>query len=214
MGTASVAMSFGLDKAPENADPGGERCATYYVSTSLDGVDGPISCTAWTASRPQQPCQMLLRNCCVTEHVYGPFLYGGPRNAQLQQCATALTATFRFRLSARIGAHDNPLFLLSRSESPGPALAKHRQPPRTCFGQGLKPRAFIALPRPWRLAQYSAQGSTVRNDKYSRAVATVHSAPLLIVESCSHAIGIETPSPGRARAEKAAAVVAPWPLRR
>lgn len=49
--------------------------------------------------------------------------------------------------------------------------------------QGLKPSAVIALLKPWRLAHYSAHGSSVRSDQYSRAVATVHSAPLLIVAS-------------------------------
>lgn len=42
---------------------------------------------------------------------------------------------------------------------------------------------------------------------YSRAVAIVNCAPLLSNDSCSQDADIEPPSPGRARAEKAAAAV-------
>ena len=59
-----------------------------------------------------------------------------------------------------------------------------------------------------------AQGSLFWNDRCSRAVAMVQWAPLFSDARSSQATGIETPSPGRARAENAAAVVAPWVLRR
>jgi|LNAP01.1.fsa_nt_gb hypothetical protein len=89
-----------------------------------------------------------------------------------------------------------------------------RLPPLTNRPQGLKPSLFIAAPSGCLAFQYAAHGSAVWNDRYSRAVPTVHCAPLLISLSWSQLIGIDTPRPGRALAENAAAVVAPCPLRR
>lgn len=62
--------------------------------------------------------------------------------------------------------------------------------------------------------QYGSQGSRVWKLRYSLAVCTVRWTPLLKSDSCSHDTGIETPIPGRARAENAVAVVCALPLRR
>ena len=78
----------------------------------------------------------------------------------------------------------------------------------------MNPSFFIGAASVCFDVQYAAHGSFLTNDRCSRAVAMVHCAPLFNAPSWSHSIGIDTPIPGRARAENAAAVVAAWPLRR
>src|SRR5439155_6685100 len=79
---------------------------------------------------------------------------------------------------------------------------------------GLNPCFFIGAASVCFDVKYAAHGSLLTNERCSRAVAMVHCAPLFNAPSWSHSIGIDTPIPGRARAENAAAVVAAWPLRR
>lgn len=75
----------------------------------------------------------------------------------------------------------------------------------------MKPSTFIGLVSVCLAFQYPSHGSLVWNDRCSRAVAIVHCAPLFKVARSFQLTGTETPRPGRARAENAAAVVAPCP---
>lgn len=96
--------------------------------------------------------------------------------------------------------------------SVGRCHARRRQSPalllrRYAAFSGVQPSLFIAADIVCLDFQYPAHGSLLWNERYSLAVAMLHWDPLFSSRSCSQLTGIDTPMPGRTRAEKAAAVV-------
>jgi hypothetical protein len=105
---------------------------------------------------------------------------------------------------------------MARWLTDGPRQARRALWRRGCVrpAQALS-SSLRAWVRVWRTLSWPAQGSC-RDSSSSRSptLAMVHWAAPVRSSSSSQLTGIETPMPGRARAEKAAAVVAPTPLRR